>query len=156
MKITWDRDNAKLTYGNKTIQVVCAVRNELNGERLLSEVPVYGEGLDGKDTLPYMPRPFPKGTWSIGEIIPKNNPYEAPEFISTDAHQLVHPWTTQDGHYGRQIDDLIEDYGYGLHNSTSSTTLGCGHILELEDRQELCDAIQEAFDRKEPVVLEVS
>jgi hypothetical protein len=154
MKITWARDASILQYGAKTIRVVCAVRNELNGERLLSEKPVFSELEDGSDGVPYMPRLFPLGTWTIKAIIPKDNPYEAPEFISTDAHQTVDEWSLKDGHYGEKI-GTIEDYGYGLHNSTSSTTLGCGHIIEVQDREDLVAAIKAARKDGDTVTLEV-
>jgi len=155
MRLTWARDAAILKYADKALKVVCNVRNELNGLRLLSEKPVYSENEDGSRGLPYMPRQFPLGTWTVIAIIPKTDPYEAPQFISTDAHQKVHPWTTQDGHYSREMDDEIEDYGYGLHNSSSATTLGCGRIIDYKDREDLCAAIQAAWKNGETVTLEV-
>jgi hypothetical protein len=154
MQITWARDASILRFGDKTIRVVCAVRNELNGERALGSTPVYSELEDGGTGEPYMPRPFPLGTWNIEAIIPKDNPYEAPEFISTDAHQTVDEWSLKDDHYGEKI-GTIEDYGYGLHNSTSSTTLGCGHIIEVQDREDLVAAIQAAWKDGDTVTLEV-
>ena len=155
MKITWTRDASILRYGDKTIRVVCIVRNELNGERLLSEKPVYSENEDGGTGEPYMPRPFPLGIWEIEAILPKTNPYEAPEFISTNAHQTVDEWSLKDGHYGAKVGQ-VEDFGYGLHNSTSSTTLGCGHILESQDRADLVAAIQAAWKDGDTVTLEVT
>jgi len=155
MKLSWARDAGILQYGDNSIKVICAVRNELNGERLLSEPPVYSELEDGGTGEPYMPRPFPKGIWNVLAIIPKENPYEAPEFISTDAHQTVKEWSLDSGHYGAETEDAIEDYGYGFHNSTSSTTLGCGHILSSDDRAALTAAIKEALANGESVILEV-
>ena len=160
MKIIWARDASTLQYDDTSIRVVCHVRNELNGERLLSEKPVYSEDEDEGDGVPYMPRPFPLGTWNVEAIIPKDNPYEAPEFISTDAHQTVDEWTigldlNGNAHYIAKSSRTVEDYGYGLHNSTSSTTLGCGHIIEAADREALVAAIRAAWDQNDPVTLEV-
>jgi hypothetical protein len=53
------------------------------------------------------------------------------------------------------MEDEVEDYGYGLHNSTSQTTLGCGRIIESKDRAELCSGIQAAWKNGETVTLEV-
>jgi len=155
MKLTWARDASTLQYGDKSIRVVCDVRNELNGERLLSEAPVKTEQADGSDGVPYMPRPFPLGEWKVTGILPKTNPYEAPEFISTDSWQFVDEWTEANGHYGAKSGNQVQDFGYGLHNSTSSTTLGCGRIIETQDRADLADAIRSAMDAGETVILEV-
>jgi hypothetical protein len=162
MKLTWARDASILQYGDKSIRVVCDVRNELNGERLPSEHPVYSEKADGSQGLPFMPRPFPLGEWKVLAVLPKTSPYEAPEFISTDAHQpvpvydIVEDQTDSHGvHYGNPTGEYIEDFGYGLHNSTSSTTLGCGRIVENQDRADLTAAIRAAMDAGEAVILEV-
>ena len=155
MQLTWRRNEGLLSYGNRIIPVVCDVRNELNGRRKLDEKVVYSENQDGSEGMPYMPRKFPIGKWNVLAIIPKIDPYEAPEFISTDARQQVHPWTSADGHYGVEMEDLIWDWGYGLHNSTSSTTLGCGHIIEVEDREALSEAIRIALEAGDMVILEV-
>jgi hypothetical protein len=156
MKITWYRDSHKMSYLDKVIDVVCDVRNELNGQRALSEKPVYSENEDGGTGVPYMPRPFPIGSWEVVSVIPKTDPYEAPEFISTDAHQPVEEWTEVLGHYGQKTGTMVEDYGYGLHNSTSNTTLGCGRISRPEDRENLVMAIQDAWAAGETVTLVVS
>ena len=156
MTIYWKRKSAALTFGDKTIEVTCNVRNELNGRRRFEEKPVRSENLDGTLGVPYMPRWFPVGKWEVVAIIPKTDPYEAPEFISTDAHQTVHEWTELDDHYGSDTGDEIEDYGYGLHNSTSGTTLGCGRITRSEDRASLVKAIQDAWAIGETVTLVVS
>jgi hypothetical protein len=102
-----------------------------------------------------MPRPFPKGMWIITGILPKDDPYEAPEFISTNAHQPVEEWEEIDGHYGEKTGKVIEDYGYGFHNSTSRTTLGCGRILTVRSRQDFVKEIQAAWKIGEEVFLEV-
>ena len=160
MKLTWARDACTLKYWDVSIRVICNVRNELNGERSLSESPVHSEDKNGDNGVPYMPRPFPLGVWNVLAILPKTNPYEAPEFISTDACQLVDEWITGldlagKQHYIKPSGNQVMDYGYGLHNSTSDTTLGCGKIDLREDRANLTMAIQSAFDKGEAVTLEV-
>jgi len=155
MKLSWKRDDGKLSYNDVTIDVVCDVRNELNGRRALSEKVVYSELPNGDKGVPYMPRPFPLGVWNVVAVIPKENPYEAPEFISTDACQILDVWSVVDGHYGDKTGDNVEDYGYGLHNSTSATTLGCGRIVSSKDREDLSKAIKTALLAKEEVILEV-
>jgi hypothetical protein len=155
VKLTWERDNSVLRYGNRAIRVECNVRNELNGRRELYEPVVYSELEDGSKGKPYMPRPFPKGVWTVTGILPKTIPYEAPEFISTDARQIVNVWSVVDAHYGAETKDAIEDYGYGLHNSTSNTTLGCGKIIGSQDRADLVEAIRIAWTAGDVVTLEV-
>ena len=155
MKITWERDRGILSWGNKSTLCWSKVRNEVNGLRELSEKPVHTENKDGSQGTVYMPRQFPKGKWHVYTIIPKADPYMAPEFIATDAYQMVDEWTEEDGHYGHKTGRQVLDYGYGLHNSTSSTTLGCGKIVSSLDRSKLTSAIQEALDKKEEVILEV-
>ena len=50
----------------------------------------------------------------------------------------------------------MDDYGYGLHNSTSLTTLGCGHILQGPDRAAFAAAIRAAWANGEDVFITVS
>ena len=156
MKVRWNSRTGKLSFGNTNITAICDVRNELNGRRELTEKPVHAENADGSEGRAYMPRWFPLGTWKIVAIIPKADPYEAPEFISTDAHQLVDEWTEVGGRYGEKTGRQVEDYGYGLHNSTSLTTLGCGHILQPADRAAFVAAIQTAWANGEDVSITVS
>jgi hypothetical protein len=125
--------------------VTCDVRNELNGRRLLTEKPVYSEQSNGNAGVPYMPRKFPKGVWRILAVLPKTDPYEAPEFISTDAWQEVDEWTIEDSHYGAKTGKKVKDYGYGLHFSTSPTTLGCGKIMRMSERDALSVVVKAAL-----------
>jgi hypothetical protein len=155
MKTIFNPGFETLSYLDKIIQTTCVVRNELNGLRLTSEKPCRTEGPNGKDGVPYMPRPFPKGLWIITGILDKNDPYEAPEFIATNAHQPVEEWEEIDEHYGKKTGRVVEDYGYGFHNSTSQTTLGCGRILEAKDRLDFVKAIQAAWQAGEEVFVEV-
>ena len=160
MEIKWLRDEGNLFFNDHNVDCVCHVRTELNGERLLSSQPVCTENEDGTPGVPYMPRPFPLGKWKVLAVIPKTNPYLAPEFISTDAHQLVDEWTVSlnlkgDVHYVQKSGRQVEDYGYGLHNSTSKTTLGCGRIIDSNARADFTKAIRDAWQNGETVTLEV-
>lgn len=155
MKLIYLRDTGILKYYDKVIGVQCRVRTEIDGLRKLSEKPVYTENVDGSDGVPFMPRAFPKGTWKILNILPKDDPYEAPFFISTDARQLVDEWTIVDGHYGVNTGRQVWDWGYGFHCSTSSTTLGCGRVLVKSALLQLIQDIKDAWARKEVVEVEV-
>ena len=155
MIIIWHRNSGLATYQGKTINVTCDIRNELNHRRTLDEKPVYTENKNGSVGSPYMPRPFPLGVWKVLAILPKKHEYEAPEFISTDAHQLVDVWSVVDGHYGENTHFQVSDFGYGWHNSTSMTTLGCGKIQRYDERAALTAAIRECWSRKEEVFINV-
>jgi hypothetical protein len=153
--ILYSRDGNILSYGGKEIDVVCDVRNELNGRRILTEKPAYTEDEDGKEngeggSRPYMPRRFPVGTWLVTGIHPKDpdtQPYLAPFFIATNARRQVNVWTVEDGHYGHETDELVWDYGYGLHCSTSRTSWGCGIIIHKYDLADLVAYIRSAMKR---------
>ena len=47
----------------------------------------------------------------------------------------------------------IKDYEYGMHYSTSGSTLGCIKILELDDFMWLVETICDAIEKKEEVKL---
>jgi len=155
MKLTYNFAKKSLTVEgfDHDVPATCLVRNELNGLRRDDEV-VRCTNEDGTDGLPYEPRTFPLGTWKVVNIADKTNPYEAPKFISTDAHQEVTVWTTKNGCYVHKL-GIAEDYGYGLHHSTSATTLGCIRILALEDLEALAAAIQKAWSEHDEVTLDV-
>jgi hypothetical protein len=155
MRCLFKRDSGVLTFGNNSFSCICDVRTIANGRRKLSEKPVYSENSDGTKGVPYDPKLFPLGIWDIISILPKNDPYEAPFFISTNAHQLVDVWDEVDGHYGEPIGHTIEDHGYGFHNSTSSTTLGCGRILSPTGLVAFMGFIKAAWTRKEETKIEV-
>lgn len=152
MKVTYYLDSDTLIYGpdsggGTTINVECRVKNELNGKRPLSSKAVFTEPSEGKVAVPYMPRQFPRGDWHITYYKEKSNDYEAPGFIGTDAHQKVEAWLVKkDGTYDRPSGKWYEDWGYGFHNSSSPTTLGCGRILgELDGRTKYSTKEQKAF-----------
>lgn len=128
----------------------CRVRNELNGQRGIDEV-VMTEPFEH----PYYPREFPNGTWKVFKPVQKRAPYLAPYFIPTDAWQMVDLWDVADGKYVRKSGKQYRDEGYGLHFSTSSTTLGCIRIGAQADLLWLVDSIIAALAKNEPVTLEV-
>lgn len=131
----------------------CIVRNELNGQRKPDQV-VRSEEKDGTDGVPYMPRAFPVGRWFITAAIPKSDDYMAPFFLATDAWQMVDEWSLEGGKYGKPI-GKVADYGYGLHNSKSGSTLGCIRIHGRKDLLDIVAACRASWAREESVVLEV-
>ena len=48
------------------------------------------------------------------------------------------------------------DHGYGLHYSTSRTTLGCIKIHDIMDLYSLVETIRSVLDKKEVVNIEVT
>jgi hypothetical protein len=108
-----------------------------------------------------MPRQFPRGTWKIVHVkdVPPSNDYEYPIFVSSNAHQPVDRWVEVGGVYSIPAGEVVEDYGYGFHDSTSRTTLGCGRIIESEGRHDHVLAfaadVRAAFARGEVVGLTV-
>ena len=72
----------------------------------------------------YQPIVFPSGIWQVLRVEPNDDPYTAPFFIATNAHQSV---TCFDG-------TVVDDCGYGIHTSTSPTTWGC---LRVDDENDI-------------------
>lgn len=148
MKLKWDRktpwlyvgDNLKMAVSNNV-----RIRNRENPEDVVFTIP-------GKS--PYMPSGFPPGIWTVSKPISKSNPYLAPYFIPTNAWQMVTEWTLEpDGSYGEPTARKVRDEGYGIHFSTSSTTLGCLKIINKSDLLTLAKMI---FETTEPVIFEVT
>jgi len=176
MKIQVNADKTLMTVGDRAIKCSCIVRNEVNGWRKSNEV-VLSEPSPGS---PYMPRVFPSGSWNVG--MPSREAstpsYIMYWWIPTDAWQLLPVWTTkeQESHeeYVEATGQNIRDSGYGLHCSSSPTTLGCIRIGEAigageeqasvdskmaaarADIEWLATQIITAHQRGEPVVLEVA
>lgn len=137
MKLTVDMAGLYIQGDGRNIAYSCIVRNELNGERGGQDVT--HSMPDGK---PYMPRRFPKGVWTLGRPVKKTDPYTAPWFIPTDAWQNLPVWSIDEhGFYGKPTGEMIKDVGYGLHCSTSRTTLGCIKLLDLKDLLWLVDQL---------------
>jgi len=148
MKLKWERGTPWL-YGDDGLKIAVTnyvrVRNKENPEEVVMSIP---------GRVPYMPLGFPAGVWKVGKPIAKTNPYLAPYFIPTDAWQMVTEWTLEpDGSYGEPTAKKVRDEGYGIHFSTSSTTLGCLKVVNKSDLLILAKMIAEA---KEPVILEVT
>lgn len=162
MNIIWNRDGKKAACGDNEFDIASEVRNELNGRRALHSAGEVVRTITKERTQgePYMPRPFPKGTWEITGIEITSNPIFAPVKIRTDAHQQVEVWILDAaGGYEKQSGKFIEDYGYHLHwSKDSKTTLGCGRVGRDSYAQalKLAGLIQEAFDKNEKVFLEVT
>jgi hypothetical protein len=153
MTLKWKRtSNILYVNGSKEIEVSNIVRNELNklrkSDQVVETIP---------DGLPYYPRQFPVGLWSIGYPIPKDesDDYLYPYFIPTDAWQLVDVWSTNNGKYCQKTGAKIKDYGYGIHFSESNTTLGCLKVINKSDIFWLVGMIQEELGNKLPVTIEV-
>ena len=140
LTLHWKQRSKKLDIWHadkeRSIDCSCLVRNEVNGWRkdhqIVNTIP------DGK---PYQPRIFPVGKWVIGKPLERRSEHTAPYFIPTDAHQLVWVWEIKNGKYTCKTKELVEDEAYGLHFSSSNTTLGCIKIINLDDLNELVDDI---------------
>lgn len=156
--IAWKRSNDFLTAWGRDIPCTCRVRNEINGQRQAYEV-VWSTDTTGGRGFPYQPRQFPLGDWAIGEPTRETDRYLAPYFIPTNAHQLVDEWeiTERDRmEYVKRSGFRYYDWAYGLHFSTSITTLGCIRIGDPGDVYFLVDRILAEREKSNPVRIEVS
>jgi hypothetical protein len=156
MIITANRPTGKLILSDKQFGITNSVRCLRDGTRQRSEVIRTIPG-----NLPYDPVPFPSGKWKITSLDwQKKKGFDpktyGPVKIRTDAWQWVRVWELDnDGDYLRESEEEIQDNGYLLHYSTSKTTLGCIRLASPEDAIEIAQLIQDCFDRKETVELEV-
>ena len=140
LTLHWKQGSEKLDIWHadkeRSIDCSCLVRNEINGWRRVEQV-VYSI----PDEFPCQPRIFPAGKWTIYKPIEKRDDYTAPYFIPTDACQTLPVWKVKEGRYVHETCKMITDKGYGLHHSTSNTTLGCIKITNLDDLVALVDEI---------------
>jgi hypothetical protein len=155
-QIHFDKKTVKMNAFGRDITVTNNVRNELNGLRTSSEV-VYSTNQDGKNGKPYYPRKFPAGQWYITDIVAHDKkkadgtptePYLYPFFLATNAHQTVPVYKLEIVNDKEKLgasDGTVEDWGYGLHHSTSSTTLGCIKIVKEDDLLWLVGQIKAAW-----------
>jgi len=89
---------------------------------------------DGSDGVPYKPKAFPVGVWSVYTPLARTSMYTAPYFIPTNACQLVEEWTLDEhGLYQYPAGRTVMDYGYGLHHSAIEYTFGCLRIVNVPD-----------------------
>lgn len=147
--ITWRVNQQKtlLMTPDREIVITCNVRNELNKRRggadICHCVPT------GK---PVMPRPFPSGKFLVGKAKASTNPYTAPYFITTNATEWLPVWSLNKyGYYEAPTSEMTLSSGYGIHCSTSSTTLGCLRVAKVGDLMYLVDVINSG----ETIYLEV-
>ena len=166
--IVWRRGATNLLAFGRSVACSCDVRNMENGRRRRDEV-VFSTLADGSRGKPYSPQLFPVvrrtaqgdrrlGAWTVGRPEPESHPYLAPYFIPTNAAQLVRVWSTEELdtlHYLAETDEAIEDWAYGLHCSTSPTTLGCITIADRDELMLLVTEINERLSAGKTVNLEV-
>jgi hypothetical protein len=154
MKLKFSKSNQMIEAASGTIvKLIPAwskVRNELNKQRGVSEIV-----MTEPEEHPYYPRAFPNGVWNLSKPIPRDTAYLSPYFIPTDAWQMVDTWHIMDGKYTAKTGKQYRDSGYGLHYSTSGTTLGCIRIGDRADLLWLVAEIEKALKAKEKVILEV-
>ena len=100
-----------------------------------------------------MPRIFPCGVWQIYKPLPhpESDPYLYPFFIPTNAWQFVSVWILDSkGAYVKPDgEQSVRDTGYGLHFSSSDTTLGCLRIGNKEDLLYLVGRLNEDISKGE-------
>jgi len=143
----------------KDIPASCIVRNEVNKWRKLHDPKQVVSAMthDPYSRPPVMPRQFPRGTWAVYKPRSRpHNPYLAPYFIPTDAEQLLEVWDTDlDGGYSKATGKRVLDIGYGLHYSSSNTTVGCIRIHSEGDLLWLAQQITEEIERGHIISLSV-
>lgn len=156
-ELVWKRgDMYMYAFGNR-IDCSCNVRNLENGHRRNDEV-VFSIRKDGSMGVPYSPQLFPVGLWKVGRPQVEIDPYMRPFFIPTDAHQLVERWHIAERDkmvYVAGTGEMVDDWAYGLHNSTSPTTLGCIRVTLFYELRRLVDDINKALDDGSDVSMEV-
>ncbi|MDR0456873.1 MAG: hypothetical protein LBH20_09365 [Treponema sp.] len=156
MKLIADLSKNTLIVDECTFSISNIIRTLRCGSRASYEVI-----LSLHDNMPYDPQAFPKGLWSItGLEWQKEKGFDyntyGPVKIRTDAWQMVKVWELdKNGDYLRETEKSVEDFGYLLHYSKSSTTLGCIRIASHDDAEMIAGIIQRAFDNSEKVELEV-
>ena len=159
IQMSWVRGHATANFFGREIPVLNRVRNHANGLRDLEnpEEVIHTMPPTGGIGVPYMPSDFPGGIWRICDIKPKASKYLAPFFISTDAWQPVEEWATDsDGSYSGPTGRMVDDSGYGIHFSTSSTTLGCLRVVNESDLRWLVEQITATWAASEQVHFQVS
>jgi len=142
----------------RDIAADCIVRNEVNGWRRKHDPKEVVRAMthDPYRKPPIIPRPFPFGEWNVYSPRPRRDKYLAPYFIPTDAEQFLPIWALdEDGGYDHATAKKVLDIGYGLHFSTSTTTVGCIRIWEEADLLWLVQHIKEQLSCGEKVRLSV-
>ncbi len=150
MNIAFYPDNhiieCSLTDQIKDIPADCDVRNELNVRRALHDPEQVVKAMceDPYNKPPVMPRTFPEGRWSVYKPRARTSRYLAPFFIPTDAEQYLDVWALdENGGYDHVTSKSVLDLGYGIHFSSSRTTVGCIRVYDESDLMWLVHAINE-------------
>lgn len=150
-QIKWSKKNKYLTAFGRKLKCSCIVRNEVNGwrksDQVVRSIP---------KELPFQPRQFPNGEWVVGTPVMRDDTYKAPWFIPTNAEQFLPVWEVRKGKYIKPTNEKTLDKGYGLHFSTSNTTLGCIKINRKKDLLFLVEQINKAHFKGETVKIEVT
>ena len=162
MKINFYQDRALLEClideKVRDIPASSNVRNELNGQRKL-HVPgevVYAMTHDPYSRTPVMPRTFPKGLWRVHKPRRRFDRYLAPFYIPTDAEQYLPVWELDDKlGYSHPGDGMVLDIAYGIHFSTSYTTVGCIRVHNEHDLLWLVETINDLLDAHTDITLSV-
>lgn len=158
MTLKWERALGILMVNGKPYVCTANVRNEANGRRRLHEkAEVVRAIVGGQYAGPYMPRPFPLGTWLVVGVEWTNDRDYWPVKIKTNARQTVDIWELDArGGYDKPSGKTVMDEGYHLHHARDSkTTLGCGRIGTEAEARELGKMIEAALRRGEEVELRV-
>jgi hypothetical protein len=138
-------DRKTLSAFGKDLAAECLVHNELNGLRPKDRI-YYSTNYDGSKGSPTQPRIFPAGKWNVFTPIAKTDPYLAPWFIPTDAHQTLQVWGLDlSWCYTGPIEVYVEDYGYGIHHSAIDETFGCERIQLIPDIEWLALQVKDAI-----------
>ena len=155
---------ANLSAGNLMVNgaiynITNKIRTARDGTRKTSEVI-----RSVPDNAPYDPQPFPQGLWNVtgvewqevnGKKMFDYYPY-GPVKIRTSAWQRVKVWELdEDGDYLRETEQQVKDFGYLLHYSVSSTTLGCIRLASPEDAVQIARVIEKLLAAGEEILLEV-
>jgi len=134
-----------------TFKAWCRVRTMANGKRKKNQVEY-----SIPDHEPYDPAEIPLGTWEVFCPEARQSEYLAPYFIPTSAAQELKIWEIKNGEYVKPTDHLTVDSGYGIHYSTSDTTLGCIRIEKKADLLWLVNQVSAEIRAKKQVFLEVT
>ena len=151
MKLTFKGDHLLCEIGDfeRKLEASCIVRNEINGWRKLHKPSDVVKAMceDPYHKPPVMPRVFPKGCWEVFTPLKRRNPYLAPYFIPTSAEQYLDVWSLDpEGGYDKATGEKVLDLGYGLHYSSSNTTVGCIRLHYENDLLWLVNILSEEFE----------
>jgi hypothetical protein len=164
MRVLYERDKNRLSTEGVVFVVTNNVRNEIdpNNVRRLHDQKEVRRTITSARTIgePYMPRKFPKGTWSIvGVEWWRRGLWDRADYglvrIRTNAHQIVQTWILDaSGGYDKPSGKYVDDSGYLFHYSDSRTTLGCGRIDTQENAIKFAKLVESGLSAGN-IILEV-